>query len=74
MVDSIVAASGLHRIRSSRWGLRVCPDAGTPDACDGAGMWDVLTWHNGTLAIAWWAILLFVFLVIATAGASAGRK
>ena len=20
-------------------------------------MWDVLTWHNGTLAIAWWAVI-----------------
>lgn len=37
-------------------------------------MWDVLTWHDGTLAIAWWAIVLFVFVVIAAAGASASSK
>jgi hypothetical protein len=37
-------------------------------------MWDVLTWHNGTLAVAWWAIVLLVFVIIAGAGASSGRR
>jgi len=22
-------------------------------------MWDVLTWHDGTLSIAWWALIGF---------------
>jgi hypothetical protein len=37
-------------------------------------MWDVVTWHNGTLAIAWWAIVVLVFTLIAAAGASGGRR
>jgi hypothetical protein len=74
MVASIVAATPPDRIRSSRRGLGVCPDAASIGACDGAGMWDVLTWHDGTLAIAWWAIVLFVLVVIAAAGTSAGKR
>jgi len=37
-------------------------------------MWDVLSWHDGTLAIAWWAVLLFVFLVLVAAGGHAARR
>ena len=37
-------------------------------------MWDVLTWHDGTLSVAWWALLGFVFLVIVAAGSRAGRR
>jgi hypothetical protein len=37
-------------------------------------MWDVLTWHSGTLAIAWWVVALLVFTIIAAAGASSGRR
>jgi hypothetical protein len=37
-------------------------------------MWDVLTWHDGTLSIAWWALLGFVFLVLVAAGSRAGRR
>jgi hypothetical protein len=32
-------------------------------------MWDVLRWHDGTLALAWWAVLLIVFVLLALAGA-----
>jgi hypothetical protein len=35
-------------------------------------MWDVLSWHDGTLAVAWWALLLVTILVVIHAG-SAGR-
>jgi hypothetical protein len=31
-------------------------------------MWDVLTWHNGTLSIAWWVVLLLALLLLAAAG------
>ena len=27
-------------------------------------MWDVLAWHDGTLSVAWWALLGFVVLVL----------
>jgi hypothetical protein len=37
-------------------------------------MWDVLTWHNGTLSIAWWALLGLFFLLLAAAGSRAGRR
>jgi hypothetical protein len=36
-------------------------------------MWDVLTWHNGTLSVAWWAIVVLVLTMIAAAGASSRR-
>jgi uncharacterized membrane protein YhaH (DUF805 family) len=37
-------------------------------------MWDVLRWHDGTLSIAWWFLLVLAFVLIAAAGASAARK
>jgi hypothetical protein len=37
-------------------------------------MWDVLTWHHGTLSIAWWAVVLLVFLALVVGGARAGRR
>lgn len=37
-------------------------------------MWDVLSWHGGTLGIAWWAVVLIVFLGIVAGGSRAARK
>jgi hypothetical protein len=37
-------------------------------------MWDVLTWHDGTLSVAWWALLGFALLVIIAAGSRAAGK
>jgi hypothetical protein len=37
-------------------------------------MWDVLTWHDGTLAIAWWFLLLLFVLLLVAAGSSAGKR
>jgi hypothetical protein len=37
-------------------------------------VWDVLTWHDGTLSIAWWALLAFAVLVIVAAGSRAAGK
>jgi hypothetical protein len=37
-------------------------------------MWDVLEWHNGTLSVAWWAMLLVVLVLIALAGALGRTK
>ena len=37
-------------------------------------MWDVLEWHNGTLSVAWWTVLLIVFVLIALAGALGRSK
>jgi hypothetical protein len=34
-------------------------------------MWDVLSWHDGTLAVAWWAVI--VLAVILFVGASSGH-
>ena len=31
-------------------------------------MWDVLSWHNGTLSIAWWAVLVLVVFLLGMAG------
>ena len=31
-------------------------------------MWDVLTWHSGTLSIAWWVVLLLALVLLAAAG------
>jgi hypothetical protein len=31
-------------------------------------MWDVLTWHNGTLSMAWWVVLLLALVLLAAAG------
>jgi hypothetical protein len=37
-------------------------------------MWDVLEWHNGTLSVAWWAVLLLVIVLLALAGALGRSK
>jgi hypothetical protein len=37
-------------------------------------MWDILSWHDGTLAIAWWFLILVAFVLIAAAGAGAARR
>jgi len=37
-------------------------------------MWDVLTWHDGTLAIAWWVVILLVFLMLVAAGSQAAKR
>jgi hypothetical protein len=37
-------------------------------------MWDVLKWHDGTLSVAWWALIGFALLVIIAAGSRASRK
>lgn len=31
-------------------------------------MWDVLSWHNGTLSIAWWAVLVLIVFLLGMAG------
>jgi hypothetical protein len=31
-------------------------------------MWDVLTWHDGTLAIAWWAVIVLVVALLSIGG------
>jgi hypothetical protein len=36
-------------------------------------MWDILSWHDGTLAVAWWC-LLAVFLLALIVGGSAAAK
>ncbi len=37
-------------------------------------MWDVLTWQNHTLGVAWWAVVVLVVLVIVASGSHAARK
>ena len=37
-------------------------------------MWDVLEWHNGTLSVAWWAVILIVIVLLALAGALGRTK
>jgi hypothetical protein len=37
-------------------------------------MWDVLTWHDGTLAIAWWAVIVLIVALLSIGGASAARR
>jgi hypothetical protein len=31
-------------------------------------VWDVLSWHNGTLSIAWWAVLVLIVFLLGMAG------
>jgi hypothetical protein len=38
------------------------------------GMWDVLTWHNGTLAVAWWAVIVLVVALLSIGGTAAARR
>lgn len=37
-------------------------------------MWDILEWHNGTLSVAWWAVILIVIVLLALAGALGRAK
>ena len=37
-------------------------------------MWDVLTWHNGTLAIAWWAVIVLIVALLSIGGTAAARR
>jgi hypothetical protein len=37
-------------------------------------MWDILTWHDGTLAVAWWAVLIVIFLALVAAGGHAAKR
>ena len=37
-------------------------------------MWDVLTWHDGTLAIAWWAVIVLVVALLSIGGTAAARR
>lgn len=37
-------------------------------------MWHVVTWHSGTLAIAWWAVVVLVLTALGSAGARGGRR
>jgi hypothetical protein len=46
----------------------------TAGACTFTLMWDVLTWHDGTLSIAWWAVLLIVFLGLVAGGSRAAKR
>ena len=39
-----------------------------------SGMWDIVTWHNGTLAIAWWFFIVLVVVLIAAGGSAAARR
>jgi len=39
-----------------------------------AFMWDVLTWHNGTLSVAWWAVIVLVFLMLVAGGSRAAKR
>ncbi len=38
------------------------------------GMWDVLTWHDGTLAIAWWVVIVLVVALLSIGGTAAARR
>ena len=38
------------------------------------GMWDVLTWHDGTLAIAWWAVIVLIVALLSIGGTAAARR
>ena len=55
--------------------LRFRPDAAeAPPPHHFFAMWDVLKWQNDTLSVAWWALLLFAFLILVAAGSHAARK
>ena len=50
------------------------PTSAADDARYGRIMWDVLTWHHGTLAVAWWAVLIVIFLALVAAGGHAAKR
>jgi hypothetical protein len=37
-------------------------------------MWDVLKWQHDTLSVAWWAVLVFAFLLLVAAGSRASKR
>lgn len=37
-------------------------------------MWDVLSWHHGTLGVAWWAVIVLVFLALVAGGSRAAKR
>ena len=37
-------------------------------------MWDVLKWQDGTLSVAWWAVIVRVCLVLVAGGSHAARR
>jgi uncharacterized membrane protein YhaH (DUF805 family) len=37
-------------------------------------MWDVVRWHDGTLSIAWWFLLVLLFVALVVAGNSGSRR
>ncbi len=44
------------------------------DEAYGRGMWDIVTWHNGTLGIAWWAFIVLAVLLLVAGGSSAAKR
>jgi hypothetical protein len=36
-------------------------------------MWDVLSWHDGTLGLAWWAVILLAITLVSL-GSAQHRK
>jgi hypothetical protein len=37
-------------------------------------MWDILKWEHHTLSVAWWAVLIFIFLMLVAGGSRAARR
>jgi hypothetical protein len=37
-------------------------------------MWDVLKWQDGTLSVAWWAVIVLVFLMLVAGGSRAAKR
>jgi len=37
-------------------------------------MWDVLKWQDGTLSIAWWAVIVIAFLMLVAGGSHAAKR
>ena len=46
----------------------------SPRAQYGRAMWDVLKWQDGTLSVAWWAVVVLVFLVLVAGGSRAAER
>jgi hypothetical protein len=37
-------------------------------------MWDILSWHDGTLAVAWWFPLAVFLLALIVGGSAAAER
>jgi hypothetical protein len=76
--DSPWRGSHLTRCLPRRSGERLrAPCVGVYDverAAYAIGMWDVLTWHDGTLAIAWWAVIVLIVALLSIGGTAAARR